>query len=226
MDYLHEIMNGYRSPVIKSDPMDLYNIFNFEDYNSNSRKVNYVTEVVDMIREFQSYSLRLWKFTDKPGSEKYEEYTQKKGELLSEINKRTYNPSTLLYLFRRLNEDKTLRPYIITILFNIGNQDAFDLIKRSKQPISLLEEDENGDIDLYGVHYRKKTQKIQEDGINEDIDNEEKIVEDDLNRYLETIDDENTQKEFEDFEKHQDNNLEKPTLDKTDTDENKEEKDK
>lgn len=173
MDYLHEIMNSYRSPVIKSDPMDLYNIFDFEDYNSNSRKVNYVTEVVDMIREFQSYSLRLWKFTDKPGNEKYEEYTQKKGELLSEINKRTYNPSTLLYLFRRLNEDKTLRPYIITILFNIGNQDAFDLIKRSKQQISLLEEDENGDIDLYGVHYRKKTQKIQEDGINEDIDNEE-----------------------------------------------------
>ena len=55
-----------------------------------------------------------------------------------------------------------------------------------------------------------------------DIDDEEKIVEDDLNRYLETIDDENTQKEFEDFEKHQDNNLEKPTLDKSDTDENKE----
>lgn len=59
-----------------------------------------------------------------------------------------------------------------------------------------------------------------------DIDDEEKIVEDDLNRYLETIDDENTQKEFEDFEKHQDNNLEKPTLDKSGTDENKEEKDK
>ena len=59
-----------------------------------------------------------------------------------------------------------------------------------------------------------------------DIDDEEKIVEDDLNRYLETIDDENTKKEFEEFEKHQDNNLEKPTLDKSDTDENKEEKDK
>lgn len=59
-----------------------------------------------------------------------------------------------------------------------------------------------------------------------DIDDEEKILEDDLNRYLETIDDENTQKEFEDFEKHQDNNLEKLSLGKSDTDENKEEKDK
>ena len=177
MDYLHEIMNSYRSPVIKSETMDLYNIFNFENFNSNSRKVNYVTEVIDEITEFQSYSLRLWKYTDKPGSEKYEEYTQSKEVLLSKINKRTYNPSTLLYLFKRLNENKILRPYIITILFNIGNQDAFDLIKKSKQPISLLEEDENGEVDLYGIHYRKKTQEIVANGINVVEANEEKINE-------------------------------------------------
>lgn len=49
----------------------------------------------------------------------------------------------------------------MTILFNIGNHEAFDLIKQSAEDIPFLIKDDNGDIDIYGLKYSKTYKNLQ-----------------------------------------------------------------
>lgn len=159
MDYLHEIMNGYRSPLIKKDTIPLYDMFDFSNYNKNLVVYSQLDKVIEMIQGFQSYSSLLFGAVgDLTPGEKYQQYLESKEELLESINSLKINEHTLLALFRRLDKDKKLRPYIITILFNIGNGIAYEVIKKSKDFVPYLVPDEKGGIDLYGFRYKKITE--------------------------------------------------------------------
>ena len=159
MDYLHEIINNYRTPLIKKDTIPLYDIFDFSNYNKNLVVYTQLDKIVDMIQGFQSYSSLLFSIKgDMDPGEKYQQYLESKENLLESINSLKINEHTLLALFKRLDKDKKLRPYIITILFNIGNKIAYEVIKKSKNFVPYLIPDGTGDINLYGFRYQKITE--------------------------------------------------------------------
>lgn len=168
MDYLHEIMDEYRSPRNKEKAIDLFEIIDFSDYSASSAKTTQIQKIIKMIQDYQITSCSIWNSDELTSSEKYRDYVQAKEELIDGINKMTINSHTLLLLFRRLNKDKRLKQYIVSILFNIGNQTAYQLIKKSKSGIDYLEEDPDGDIQLYNFHYSKKSQKMLE-MVNENL---------------------------------------------------------
>ena len=64
-------------------------------------------------------------------------------------------------LIRRIELDEYINicDFVLKILFNIGNSAAFDLIQQSQEPVSIIEESPDGDIEVYGIKF-KKIQKM------------------------------------------------------------------
>ena len=84
-----------------------------------------------------------------------------KNWMYNQINQLTLNKDTLIAVYRKLKKDEKLKKYLITVLFNIGNHEAFDLIKESSGEIPFLIKDDSGDIDIYGRKYSKIYKKPQ-----------------------------------------------------------------
>lgn len=127
--------------------------------------VNKIGDIINLSQELQTY---MWHQINHDASYKNIEdlffdicqlYNETKKWLCSEINQLTINMDTLICIYRKLKKDENLKRYIITILFNIGNNQAFELIKESSSEIAYLIKDESGDIDIYGMRYSKKYKK-------------------------------------------------------------------
>lgn len=159
MDYVMQIVNGYRSPTLLGDFLPILKMIEFSDFDS--RKVDYaqVNEVLRLIKKYVSSSNYLWDKADDPEINKYQIYMGYKAQLIHDINKIKLNKHTLYTLLKTLDSDehKSIRGYLITILFNIKNSAAYELIVDSNGGISLLNECSDGDIQLYDLKYQKIT---------------------------------------------------------------------
>lgn len=153
MDYLHKIVNGCRMP--KSDPTitSIDEIIDTSSYDYNKVRRDNVRKILAMLEDFLSYSNYLFK--DHECGDKYKEYMDTKKWLYTEINKLTINTDTLIALYRKLKKNEVLKKYIMTVFFNIGNNQAFQLIKESAESIPYLIIDKNGEIEIYGAFYSK-----------------------------------------------------------------------
>lgn len=145
MDYLEEIIDGYRAPVIYGQKrISITEIF---DANATDGKVidyDKVEAVLNKILEFKDSVSSIYAVDDDvmDATEKRHTYNSMKYELINYINEEINpNADTLLTLLKRLElpKYKNIRGYLVTVLFNIKNSGAFELIKRSKQPVALLE---------------------------------------------------------------------------------------
>lgn len=74
------------------------------------------------------------------------------------IDKMNISYSTMYWLLRLVdnNAAKDVKRTLFYILFASPNKSFFDLIRRSATPIAILEEAEDGDIDLFGIKYKHK----------------------------------------------------------------------
>lgn len=158
MDYLHKIINGHAMPRIKGNDVEVYDIIDDSIYDYNNVRRDNVTKIINMLTDFSQYSYTLWN-SDGDKGEKYKEYNETRKWLYKEINQLTVNMDTLIALYRKLKKDTNLKKYVMTVLFNIGNNQAFELIKQSEKPVASLIEDENGDIEIYGMRYSKTYKK-------------------------------------------------------------------
>ncbi len=159
MDYLREIINNYRSPKIYSSPLPLTSIFS-SAHNRSSENRRQITSILYMIEQFKNTSYYIWNgFADT--KDRYQRYVEVEDALIREINTMSINTSTLYGLIKRIESKDYLNigEFVTKLLFNIGNSTAISLIRESSEPLYVLEEDENGSIDIYGKKF-KKSQKI------------------------------------------------------------------
>lgn len=155
MDYLHKLINKhYLSREKKLEGLEIYDIIDDSTYNYLNVRRDNVNKIINMITDFSNYSYTLWNSLGDKG-DKYKEYNETKKWMYKEINQLTINKDTLICLFRKFRKENTFKRYIITILFNIGNHEAFDLIKQSTTEIPFLIKDEYGHINIYGKKYSK-----------------------------------------------------------------------
>ena len=158
MDYLHKIINGYLLPKNMECNLTIDEILDTSDYDYENVRRDNVNKIIGMLSDFSQYSYTLWNSLGDKG-EKYKEFNETRKWLYKEINLLTVNIDTLIALYRKLKKDSLLKKWIITIIFNIGNDQAFKLIKQSEQPVANLIQDENGDIEIYGTKYSKTYKK-------------------------------------------------------------------
>lgn len=160
MDYLEELVDKYRSPVIRGKKIPLTDILEFEDFSPSSVYYPHVTSILEQLESYKNKSMALWstESVNVDNTMKHQIYLEYGINLVKHINLKI-NPSvhTLFALLKKLEtkEYKDYRNYLSTILFNIRNQTAFQLIQQSQRGISLLIPDANGEVELYGMRYAK-----------------------------------------------------------------------
>ena len=163
MDYLEELVDEYRSPTVKSKNLSLISIIDFPDYNSNSVIYRRVYEVLDELRSFDEFSKDLWAGNlEMESSSKYRLYNQRKTELIEKINT-VYKPNihTLYNILLRLDkpENKSIRNFMIDILFRIKNEEAFQLITKSQGEVAMLRPDPDGEVELFDIPFARFCRK-------------------------------------------------------------------
>ena len=159
MDYLHRIVNKYTLPKNMESNLDIDEVIDMSMYDYGNVRRDNVNKIINMLTDFLEYSHTLFK--DHKCGDKYKEYMETKNWMYNQINQLTLNTDTLIAVYRKLKKDEKLKKYLITVLFNIGNHEAFDLIKESSGEIPFLIKDDSGDIDIYGRKYSKIYKKPQ-----------------------------------------------------------------
>lgn len=160
MDYLMQVMDKYRAPTVKKEFLPILDVFDFPEYDL--RKVDYgqIHTILDFINDYRRNVEKLFTDPDDPDVDKHETYMAYGADLVRNINKIMINQHTLFNLLKMLDkeESKSIRGYLITILFNIKNSAAFELVSSNAKPVDYLEETPNGEIQVYHYRYTKTKQ--------------------------------------------------------------------
>ena len=160
MDYLMQVMDKYRAPTVKKEFLPILNVFDFPEYDL--RKVDYgqIHTILDHINEYRRNVEKLFTNPDDPEVDKHETYMAYGADLVCRINKIMLNQHTLFNLLKMLDkeENKPIRGYLITILFNIKNSAAFEFVSSNAKPVDYLEETPDGEIQIYHYRYTKTKQ--------------------------------------------------------------------
>ena len=154
MDYLHKVINGHSLPRDNEKGIEVYDIIDDSCYNYLNVRRDNVNKVINMLTDFSHYTYTLWNSVGDKG-EKYKEFNETRQWLYKEINKLTINMDSLICIYRKLKKDDMLKRYVMTVLFNIGNHEAFDLIKQSATEIPFLIKNDSSNINIYGRKYSK-----------------------------------------------------------------------
>lgn len=160
MDYLEELIDKYRSPVDRGKKIPLTNIISFPDYDDDKARYVQIQVIIDAIREFEKYSKQLWSEANAdvdPGI-KYQDYNQKRNDLVELIDKKYDITSHTLYALLRqleLDKNKDIKSYLVDIFFSIKKSEAFKFIKQSHTPVAMLELNPAGEIRLYDLKFSK-----------------------------------------------------------------------
>ena len=156
MDYLREILEAYRVPYIKEEKVvPFMDIIGFK-YDSNQAQRWQVNKILYQIDHFKRTSFYIWNGYAET-DERFMLYSAEEDRMIDSINKYSVNNDSMYCLLKRLaseNENGTTG-LTLRILFNIGNEEAFGLVIKSKDPISTIEQCQDGDITLFSKTYKK-----------------------------------------------------------------------
>lgn len=164
MDYLEECIDEFRVPVVKAKRVKITDILENGVYNHDSVNYQQINDILETITDFKTEAAKLFtEDNDMESSIAHQAYNQMKEHLINHINVEIApNSATLFSLLRKLEmkEYQALRGYLVTILFNIKNDEAFGLIQRSQKPVEMIEPtDGSADLILYGKKFAKNLQK-------------------------------------------------------------------
>ena len=151
MDYLREIVENYK--FYMSADKELSYILNSDLYNHNQTNWSNIPRIVYNIEHFKRTSFYIWNGYAEM-SNRYELYLESENKLIDLLNSLTIGTATLYALVRRL-EKEDLSEFVLRILFNIGNETAFNLLKEATSKVPMLEESIDGDIYLYDKKFKK-----------------------------------------------------------------------
>lgn len=157
MDYLEELINAYRAPRFIGDPVSISGIFNTDGYNSKLVKYDQIKKIMEIINKHLIEVNALFANPEIDNSTKHATYEIYQTSVLKDISKMKISRHTLLRLIQELENDENsrIRGFLNEIVFSIGHDDAFSLIKDSIDNVDILEECLDGDIDLYGIKFKK-----------------------------------------------------------------------
>lgn len=151
MDYLAEILTRYKSPRIRKKAVHLLEILSKQSYVSADRKQ--IDKILYEISQFKKTSYYIWNGYAEE-DDKYQFYLKAENELIDSINRLLVSTESLYYLIKKLEMSEN-SDFMLKILFNIGNRNAFDLLKASSSGVETIVEDADGDIDIYGMKFKK-----------------------------------------------------------------------
>lgn len=158
MDYLLKEINQYRSNKTDvSKLIPLSKCFRFDEYNPNSVNKKQINKIVQLCETTASAINAVWAKDYYTTEEKYTLTAQYKDDLVFEIQSIKLNNHTMLSLIERIDMAKYshISKLLFYALFNYDNSTIVDIMKQLDKPTSYIEENNNGEIDLYGIRFKR-----------------------------------------------------------------------
>lgn len=158
MDYLLKVIGQSRSDkTIAHDFVPLSECFVCEDENVDSVNWRQIKKIVDMCEITVSSINAVWSKDYYTNEEKYNISNRYKEDLAFDVYRMKINERTMFELIRVTDSKKYSRisKLLFWVLFNHDNQTIMKLMKPSDSSHIYIDESKDGDIDLYGLMYKK-----------------------------------------------------------------------
>ena len=163
MDYLQKIISQFQTDKSGKPKEKRYfmfsDILNMSDYNIQSVYYDQVDRVLTLIEQCNSKIKAIYADESLDKESKFSLSSSERQECVEYIGKLKFSKSTMIYLLTLLDTDeyKKMSRNIMNILFGYPNTSFFDVVKQSKDHISIFMELPSGKIDVFGYHFDKIT---------------------------------------------------------------------
>lgn len=161
MDYLQTSVNKFRaSRGNKKNELvfaPFSNILNMELYNKSATNYRQVSEIFETIDNSQAAISSIYDSEFLNSSEKYSTANALRQDCIEYIGKIKMNESTMITLLRAIEkpEHAKHRRLLFYTLFGYPSTSFYSVLLQSKTPIEQLYEDEDGNIEIYGIKFAK-----------------------------------------------------------------------
>lgn len=159
MDHVQTCINSYRAQrddigkkqeylpfsVLIGDGVDAHR----RQYEKVARVINAVTDMTNEIRGIYA--------SDMDTSVKATLCCDIRQACIEHVGKMSFTKSDMAYLLRQIEEPRysQIQRKIFNILFGYPNTSFYGVLEASVEPIGLLAEDDEGDVELYGKRYTR-----------------------------------------------------------------------
>lgn len=158
MDYLLREINQYRSEKVKLEELlPLCECFRFDEFNQNSVNKKQVSKIIKMCETTTSSINAVWAKDYYTTEEKYVLTSQYKDNLVFDIQKLKINIHTMFSLIEHIDMKKYshISKLLFFALFNYENNEIMEIMTKLNPSNSYIVEDKDGDIELYGIHFKR-----------------------------------------------------------------------
>lgn len=165
MDYLLKEINQYRSEkTAVNELIPLSHCFRFSDFNINSVNKKQISKIIKMCETTTSSINAVWAKDYYTTEEKYILTSQYKNNLVFDVQKLRINIHTMLSLIEHtdMNKYSHISKLLFYVLFNYRNNEIIEIMTKLNPSNSYIEENQQGDISLYGIKFKRYGGKLIE----------------------------------------------------------------
>lgn len=158
MDYLLREVNQYRSDKTKIDNfIPLSECFRFSDFNTNSVNWKQINKIVKMCESTTCAINAVWSKEYYSVEEKYLLSQRYKDDLVFFLQTMKINKHTIFILVTYIDIKKYshISKLLFFILFNYEYNQISELMSKVSSSKTYIQESDNGEIDLYGIKFKR-----------------------------------------------------------------------
>lgn len=159
MDYLQKCIDKFKTGTSsKKKYVNFSDVLLPSSSISGYVKYSQVYRVLDAVRDTKKEIAKIWQDKSDMGKSKRRELAlELMQECVNYIDRISMGKKTMRYLLTCIEDQKNkdISRYLFNILFATANEDFYNLIDASRSEIYSLEENDFGDIDIYGMKFAK-----------------------------------------------------------------------
>lgn len=161
MDYLQTAVNSFRmhqSRGLKPDRfLPFSDIVTDDEYNHRNIWKPKIERAVTLVRQSRDEIKSIYMAESYDEAERAALAGLRRQDCVDYVGDIVMSRNTMIYFLKHLEKDELsdIRRSVFNTLFGYPNSAFFELIRQSKEPIPNLIEDPDGDVELFGIRYRK-----------------------------------------------------------------------
>lgn len=161
MDFLQHSINSYRTDYAYTSFLPFSSLLVDDTYLQSSVSYAQVERILGFVRDMRAKIKAVWDGTD----DNLDNYGKAilvheiRQEYTDYIKSLRISPHTVYRLMLAIEEpqNKDIFRTLFYTLFSVPNESFMDLIEKSKMPVSVLTEADDGDVEIYGYKFRRET---------------------------------------------------------------------
>lgn len=165
MDYIQTAINAYRMQSgrrnRKRSFLPFASIVTNQGYDSHNVWKPKIDRAVALVRQLQNEVRNIYAEQTMSDQEKGFIAGLRRQDCIEYVGEIVMTRHTMIYFLRHLEDDTygDARRAIFNTLFGYPNASFYELIQHSAEPVPILEEDPLGDLEIFGLNFRKKYTK-------------------------------------------------------------------